>query len=247
MKPMDKFIGEHKQQLRAFIDTVCTIGPRQETTPLSPSYSTPLALYTRLPPTSREGFPSLPYLIDHTHAFAVLVNLWLDNFPLAKATPETLEPDLLQFHQFCLALRKQSQNCLAQLAKRNNRESNLTEKWSSIAKEMDAKPADFWVDNRDGYSRSRAQVRSGIFTSQTDGRVTPARPLISGGKSSDDASNSPQSALANLVSSSLRFESTASSEVEQQQQRPPTSTSSRAQKSEGSSTMFGLFGRRKKR
>lgn len=44
-----------------------------------PAYATPLTILSRLSQSSREGFPSLPYLIDQPRAFASLVMMW-DNY-----------------------------------------------------------------------------------------------------------------------------------------------------------------------
>ena len=81
MARMNEFLSDHRESFKSFIDDVCTLSTtnsNDKSANVSPtSYSTPLAIRNRLPLTSREGFPSLPYLIDQGREFAGLVELWL--------------------------------------------------------------------------------------------------------------------------------------------------------------------------
>jgi hypothetical protein len=110
MEPMNRFLHSHRQGLKDFIDSICAISSDRNNTSLPASYSTPITILARLPPTSREGFPSLPYLIDHPRNFASLVKLWLDstsNFVL----PDSLDGDLAQFNDICLDLQRRADEC----------------------------------------------------------------------------------------------------------------------------------------
>nr|POE54333.1 hypothetical protein CFP56_41272 [Quercus suber] len=97
MEPMNSFLNTHRDSFKMFIDDVCYVPApiaslsHKASTSASPayapgyfssetnlSYTTPMTIMQRLPPTSREGFPSLPYLIDQARAFADLVQLWLE-------------------------------------------------------------------------------------------------------------------------------------------------------------------------
>lgn len=122
-EPMNRFINSHRQSLKEFIDQVCSI-PMERTGSLSitvpASYSTPITILGRLAPLSREGFPSLPYLIDDARSFAMLVKLWTDaNGPPASSdgTPNSrvLEGDLLAFHTACVAIQKRADELLVQV------------------------------------------------------------------------------------------------------------------------------------
>lgn len=114
MAPMNKFLLSHRQALKGFIDGICSIPSLgSQTFALSASYSTPITVLARLPPPAREGFPSLPYLIDHARNFAALVTLWLDATSNQPPPPGT-EDDLLLFNQLCIDLQRRTDECLRQ-------------------------------------------------------------------------------------------------------------------------------------
>ena len=79
MEPMNVFLNSYRNEFKHFLDKVCYVPSGQIQVITPPSYSTPINILNRLPPTSREGFPSLPHLIDHAKSFVTLVGLWLDN------------------------------------------------------------------------------------------------------------------------------------------------------------------------
>lgn len=109
MSRMNKFLLSRRQEFKDFVDSICELpdvgspsqrpstvaGPgnaftktkntRSRSPHLSPSFTTPIAyervssLHNRLPPISREGFPSLPYLIDGPKSYAGLVKLWVSS------------------------------------------------------------------------------------------------------------------------------------------------------------------------
>ena len=144
---MNTFLGHHRESFKAFIDDICyvptplstsvyaspsassptypTIVPTAET---HLSYGTPMTIMQRLPPTSREGFPSLPYLIDQARSYADLVQLWLEYTSPAPASDastarnrrysdilsaiNSTEGDLKAFHAICISLNSRTQECL---------------------------------------------------------------------------------------------------------------------------------------
>ncbi|KAI6248099.1 Inhibitory regulator protein BUD2/CLA2 [Erysiphe necator] len=118
MEPMNRFLASHRQGMKNFIDSVCAISAGQITSNLPASYSTPITIFGRLPSISREGFPSLPYLIDHAQNFSKLVKLWVET---TSKNPklETLQGELLQFHQLCLKIQHRADECL-QKAEQSN-------------------------------------------------------------------------------------------------------------------------------
>ncbi|RKF61944.1 Inhibitory regulator protein BUD2/CLA2 [Erysiphe neolycopersici] len=111
MEPMNRFLASHRQGMKKFIDSVCAISAGQTTSNLPASYSTPITIFGRLPPISREGFPSLPYLIDHAQNFSKLVKLWVET-TANNPKLESLQGELLQFHQLCLKIQHRADECL---------------------------------------------------------------------------------------------------------------------------------------
>jgi hypothetical protein len=144
MEPMNQFLNSHRQEFKTFIDTICDVSPEDRSlSSLPPSYSTPLAILQRLPPTSREGFPSLPYLIDHAKNFADLVNLWLDN--LNPDTTELVEDpdcpegqgDIAKFHALCQGLRNRTRECLERAERAERPDSSLSMKFEELVEQLE--------------------------------------------------------------------------------------------------------------
>ncbi|SPO06642.1 related to BUD2 - GTPase-activating protein for Bud1p/Rsr1p [Cephalotrichum gorgonifer] len=97
MEPMNKFLSGQRGAMKEFIDHVCSIPADRSTNPVPASYTTPVTILGRLSPTAREGFPSLPYLVDQSRNFAALVRFWVDANPLAgvgssPTAPHTAAP-----------------------------------------------------------------------------------------------------------------------------------------------------------
>jgi hypothetical protein len=118
-QPMNHFINTQRQALKDFIDNVCAIPIERTTVTVPASYSTPITILGRLAPLSREGFPSLPYLIDHPRNFAMLVKLWTDANPAsdspasdavapAGSSTRVFDGDLLEFHSLCSAIQQRA-------------------------------------------------------------------------------------------------------------------------------------------
>ena len=140
MENANAFLGSNRQAFKDFIDNICSIPSSTATsiTAIQPSYSTPLAILQRLPAGSREGFPSLPYLIDHARNFAELVELWLEH---TKNLAETIQGaggnnELLRFHNLCVALRKRTQDVLARAEQAERPSSALQGKWEALVDEL---------------------------------------------------------------------------------------------------------------
>lgn len=163
MEPMNAFLSQHREGFKSFIDDICFVRPSPSSSaPTSPShssavpvemnlsYSTPMAIMQRLPPTSREGFPSLPYLIDHARAFAELVQLWLEaTTPSSLASSTASGPhinlttsikasdgDLLAFHNVCIALHSRTQECLNRAERAERPNSALSFQWEELIEQL---------------------------------------------------------------------------------------------------------------
>lgn len=135
MEPMNQFLNSHRQEFKEFVDAVCAISPDRSTSAIPPSYATPITILGRLPGTSREGFPSLPYLIDQARECAGLVNLWLD----IRDDIETCNPmseELKRFDALCEQSRQKTKDCL-NLAEQAERPSGSMEpKWEELVEQM---------------------------------------------------------------------------------------------------------------
>ena len=164
MEPMNSFLTQNRESFKSFIDDMCYVpvplNPNNTTSPgASPttyapgivsadthlSYTTPMTIMQRLPPTSREGFPSLPYLIDQARAFADLVQLWLEATTIMSATNDTAasakghaevvaaikasDGDLHAFHEICTSLHKRTQECLNRAERAERPNSALSFRW----------------------------------------------------------------------------------------------------------------------
>ncbi|KAH8820939.1 RasGAP protein-like protein [Xylogone sp. PMI_703] len=138
MEPMNRFLASHRQGVKDFIDAICDIPTRHGTSnPLPPSYTTPITILTRLPPTSREGFPSLPYLIDHARSFAALIKLWLDTSENFIALDE-FEGDLDEFNKQCIALQHRTDECLQKAEQAGERYTDqFSTPWEELVDGLD--------------------------------------------------------------------------------------------------------------
>ncbi|KAM0188735.1 hypothetical protein ACHAPA_009305 [Fusarium lateritium] len=114
MEPMNRFLNVQRQSVRDYIDQVCSIPADRSTNFVPAGYSTPVTILGRLSPTSKEGFPSLPYLIDDTRNLASLVKLWVDAKPVDDKKDE-VDQELLGFNDICFALQERADACLAKV------------------------------------------------------------------------------------------------------------------------------------
>ena len=154
MEPMNHFLTAHRQEFKNFIEVVCAVPTEHRFSIPPPSHSTPIAIFSRLPPASREGFPSLPYLLDTTRNYAALVNLWMDSYaasPLVGSTTSVtpikpLSGDLLRFHQACVEIRQRTKEVLERADMSENKGSGMSQKWMAIAERMETAPDQFWMD-----------------------------------------------------------------------------------------------------
>jgi hypothetical protein len=133
MEPMNAFLTSHRQEFKKYLDDICSISTTSSPAPpVPPSYSTPIAILHRLPPTFKEGFPSLPYLIDHSRNFAMLVNLWLDNTTKSAHDIQAGDGDLLRFHNICVSLSERTKDCLNRAEPAERPSSSLSFIWEEL-------------------------------------------------------------------------------------------------------------------
>lgn len=153
MEPMNQFLNTHRHEFKCFVDNICGISPDRASSAIPPSYATPITILGRLPNTSREGFPSLPYLIDQAKECAALVNLWLDTrYEVELDAP--MSEELKRFDALCEQSREKTKHCL-NLAEQAQRKSGVSEsRWEGLVEQMERK------------AKSRAE----------NGRNTPGTP-----------------------------------------------------------------------
>lgn len=134
---MNKFLVTHRSDFKAYVDSICSIPAERPTQAVSPSYATPIQILGRLPPTSREGFPSLPFLIDHARSFAALVNLWLEVSPQRIGDLADRDSNLINFHNLCLELRQRTKDCLSKAEQAERPSGNLEMKWEELVEQIE--------------------------------------------------------------------------------------------------------------
>ncbi|KAL4780257.1 hypothetical protein BJX76DRAFT_53673 [Aspergillus varians] len=137
MEPMNKFLAGHRTEFREFVDSICAIPADRPAPIVTPSYATPIQILGRLPPPSREGFPSLPFLIDHARSFANLIRIWLEVAPARLSGLEELDPAITKFHEMAGRLQQRTKECLsmAELAERPS--GNLEIKWEELVDSLE--------------------------------------------------------------------------------------------------------------
>ena len=147
---MNKFLSSSRNEFKSFVDQVCSIPTDRANQIVSPSYATPLQILGRLPPTSREGFPSLPFLIDSAKNYAALVTLWLSKVP--KGFPGELprEDPLRLFHEQCELLQKQTDECLAEAEQAERPSGGMQSKWEQLLEERNIAGTSFYDDETSG-------------------------------------------------------------------------------------------------
>lgn len=149
MDPMNIFIDSSKKEFRSFIDQICSVPLKAPTKAVSPSYATPIQMLARLPATSREGFPSLPFLIDSAQRFANLVSLWLDHFSANRFESERADQPLRDFHDACLEIQQRTGDAMKSIGNElmsvrkldHTKDLNLDEESVSPVTETDGGPA----------------------------------------------------------------------------------------------------------
>ncbi|KAF4633594.1 hypothetical protein G7Y89_g4520 [Cudoniella acicularis] len=141
MEPMNRFLSSHRQGVKDYIDAICAISTERNPFALPASYSTPITILARLPPTSREGFPSLPYLIDHARNFAALIKLWLDATS-EYILPQGLEGDLAHFNKLCLDLQSRANECLMMAETGERTADQLSLQWEELVEGLETTTLD---------------------------------------------------------------------------------------------------------
>jgi hypothetical protein len=179
MEPMNRFLTGHRQGVKDFIDSVCAIPAERNSFALPASYSTPITILARLPPTSREGFPSLPYLIDHARNFAALVKLWLEA-TAQYMEEQSLEGELLEFNQLCISLQRRTDDCITKAESGDRNIDTLSLQWEDIVENLEsstihdvANPHPVVLEAEMPHSPPWAEYAAHVSTGGSGARVAP--------------------------------------------------------------------------
>ncbi|PLB50240.1 hypothetical protein P170DRAFT_445592 [Aspergillus steynii IBT 23096] len=146
MEPMNKFLVSNRSDFKTFVDSICAIPADRPAPIVTPSYATPIQILGRLPPTSREGFPSLPFLIDHARSFANLIRIWLDVAPERLGGLEDIDQAVGKFHEVALRLQQRTRECLQKAEQAERPSGNLEIKWEELVDSME-RSATFYEDS----------------------------------------------------------------------------------------------------
>ncbi len=135
---MNAFLTSHRQEFKAFVDEICAISADHRTSTIPPSYATPITILSRLPGTSREGFPSLPYLIDQARECAGLIDVWLDS--RKEIDPNiAMSEEMRRFDELCEQSREKSKHCLHRAEQAERPSGTLEPKWEELVEQMERK------------------------------------------------------------------------------------------------------------
>jgi hypothetical protein len=202
MEPMNVFLVQHRESFKTFIDDVCFVpaplsNASYPNAPNSPtyapgvvsaeqhlSYTTPMTIMQRLPPSSREGFPSLPYLIDQARSFADLIHLWLEavmalSNPSDSATlPGKTHSDILDaiiatdgelkdFHILCEELNTRTQECLNRAERAERPDSPHSFQWEDVINQL--QKAQIKNSSKEAFDNVATKIANDPFMRQDDG------------------------------------------------------------------------------
>lgn len=134
MEPMNKFLVAAAPEFRKFIEEFCSWkavqGPHHE-----PQYQAASQVKLRLPPLSREGLPTLPYLLDAPGSLATLVDLWTKHAP-ANIGEKGVDDCVRIFHNQCLELQQRTNECMAEAERAQEPNSKLERQWQKMLSEQ---------------------------------------------------------------------------------------------------------------
>ncbi|KAF4550510.1 putative GTPase-activating protein 6 [Elsinoe fawcettii] len=135
MEPMNSFLNSNREDFKKFIEEVCYVPhPPAALADTVPAYSTPNQIRNRLPPTSKEGFPSLPFLLDEGREYANLVEFWLHSSFNANFDPSRYHPNsaIVLFDAICKTVHNRTKDCLARAERAERPTSELSLRWEEI-------------------------------------------------------------------------------------------------------------------
>ena len=140
MEPMNKFLTSATPDFRIFIDKICDVSPSQQASrTMEPQYATPMQIKSRLPSASREGLPSLPFLLDSSKLLSDLTELWMAHAPANLAEEPELDQTVKEFHNICTELQARTKENLLGAEQAEKPDKKLEPKWQQVLKEQQQK------------------------------------------------------------------------------------------------------------
>ncbi|RDW91274.1 ras GAP protein-like protein [Coleophoma crateriformis] len=230
MLPMNKFLSTHKQDVKSYIDEICSIPAERSKSALPASYTTPITILARLPPTSREGFPSLPYLIDHARSFSALVKLWLE--VTSYLSPQTFQGELLEFNNMCISLQRRTDECLSKAEHGEIAVENLPYQWEEVVESTMSvsleTPSTLTSQHGEDIEPESAteQLNSPIWTEYTT-TITAGRRSATGSRGSEVGRRERQSFWEQTFGKDVNAKERRPSEADLTGQSPPSRGQSR--------------------
>jgi hypothetical protein len=137
MEPMNKSLQTSRPEFKAFVDKICSVPSERPSQAVSASYATPIQILGRLPPTSREGFPSLPFLIDSAKSFASLISVWLQKCPDDLDARFEKDNALRKFHELCIEIQQRTKDCLNSAESAERPTGGLEPEWERLLEERE--------------------------------------------------------------------------------------------------------------
>ncbi|KAK6359056.1 hypothetical protein TWF696_000225 [Orbilia brochopaga] len=183
-EPMNEFLLENTADFKRFIDDVSLGTPEiQQSVQVPPSYATPITIQARLQQASKEGFPSLPFLIDQPRAIGLLVQMWLKWDETQEGrSPQNFSPDLLRFHEICLHLKERMAVCVERAENAERPSSSLSNRWEEVAEGLAASAAvspalatPGWEGSGSGAATPKENPTIGYLAMSSAGALPPTK------------------------------------------------------------------------
>lgn len=130
MEPMNKFLGTATPEFKNFIDKTCSFSSTQPTY-RDPQYQASTQIRNRLPALSREGLPTLPFLLDLPKLDSMLVDIWVDNAP-NDLNETDVEESVKEFHKMCLELKQRTKDCMIHAERAEEPDQKLEKRWQQM-------------------------------------------------------------------------------------------------------------------
>ncbi|KAH8701863.1 putative GTPase activating protein [Talaromyces proteolyticus] len=211
MEPMNKFLLMNRSAFKEFVDTICSIPAERPAQIVTPQYATPIQILGRLPVTSREGFPSLPFLIDHARSFAALIKLWLRSAPSRLNELEELDPNIARFNTLALELQQRTRECFGKAEQAERPNGTLEVKWEELVESMDRSTSFYDDDSKPTTPATETPLTASAVVSSHRNSVgyfatrpvLPRRSTDTGGE--DDEDTPPSSSSATWEQQRLPF------------------------------------------
>lgn len=128
MEPMNKFITMATTEFKDFIEEICSYDSSKPSILHEAQYQAPAQIKARLPSVSREGLPSLPYLLDSPKLCGMLIDIWIDHAP-THLSDTGIDDCVQSFHELCQRLKRRTKECMVRAEGAAEPDSNLEKQW----------------------------------------------------------------------------------------------------------------------